>query len=91
MRRPATIRFGSGPIGPFFPGRKRSMSDDDSTVIPVTETQKVPENMSREPSAAELTSNSEREKPFLYHLKGLIKSILPEANSFFNLFSFRYR
>ena len=87
MRRPATIRFGFGPFGPFFPGRKRGMSDDESTVIPVEVTEKVEQLL----PAAGLTSTSEAEKPFLYHLKGLVRSILPEANSFFNLFPFRSR
>lgn len=87
MRRPAPIRFGFGSFGPFpFPGRRRGMSEDDPTAIPVEE--KIG---STPATAAELTSTRESEKPFLYHFKGLIRSILPEANSFFNLFPFRSR
>lgn len=84
MRRPGGIRF--GPFGPFIPGRKRGRSEDDSSAVPIE-----PKESSEETPPAEasgLTSTSETEKPFLYHLKGLVKAIIPQANSFFNLFSF---
>lgn len=84
MRRPGGIRF--GPFGPFIPGRKRGRSEDDSPAIPI-ERKESPEQ-ALPPEASGLTSTSETEKPFLYHFKGLVKAIIPEANSFFNLFSF---